>query len=41
MLGVDMATVQAPDDPASVAAAAKAAAKATGTAGEANTAIKH
>ena len=41
MLGVDIATVQAPDDPASAAAAAKAAAKATGTADEAHTAIKH
>lgn len=41
MLGVDIATVQAPDDPASVAAAAKAAAKGTGTTDEAHTAIKH
>lgn len=41
MLGVDIATVQAPDDPASVAAAAKAAAKGTGTADEAHTAVKH
>ena len=41
MLGVDMATVQAPDDPASITAAAKAAAKGTGTADEAHTAIKH
>lgn len=41
MLGVDIATVQAPDDPASVAAAAKAAAKATSTTDEAHTAIKH
>lgn len=41
MLGVDIATVQAPDDPASVAAAAKAAAMGTGTTDEAHTAIKH
>lgn len=41
MLGVDMATPQAPDDPASAAAAAKAAAKAIGTADEAHTAVKH
>lgn len=41
MLGVDIATVQAPDDPASAAAAVKAAAKGTGTVDEAHTAIKH
>lgn len=40
MLGVDMATVQAPDDPAGVAAAAKAAAKAGGTTVEPGTGIK-
>lgn len=40
MLGVDMSTVQAPDDPASVAAAAKAAAKSGGTADEPSAGIK-
>ena len=40
LLGVDMATALAPDNPARVAAAAKAAAKSGGTADEASVGIK-
>lgn len=40
LLGVNMATALAPDNPARVAAAAKAAAKSGGTADEASVGIK-
>ena len=40
LLGVDVATALAPDNPARVAAAAKAAAKSGGTADEASVGIK-